>query len=144
MTPTALDFLGEYCDGVHRNEFQLDSGGDGTTIKPTLYYPGAANAPPVNDFTGTRPVSYQSFANNSLSYDMNRPAGTAYYHKPRGSWKLKKMYALNAGVQRVPTVADKEVYVQFEVCEPLLMSPFIFGSGFGKQGFYGIQTINFK
>ena len=32
MTPTALDFLGEYCDGVHRNEFQLDSGVDGGGI----------------------------------------------------------------------------------------------------------------
>ena len=147
MTPTALDFLGDYRDGVHRNEFQLDSGVDGNGIKkPVLYERGVGNTPPAGaNFTGTRPVSYQSFANNALSYDMNRPAGTAYYHKPRGSWKLKKLYALNAaGAARVPTVADKEVYVQFEVCEPLLMSPFIFGSGFGKQGFYGIQTINFQ
>ena len=32
----------------------------------------------------------------------------------------------------------------FEVTEPLMMSPFIFGSGMGKQGFYGIQTMNFQ
>ena len=24
------------------------------------------------------------------------------------------------------------------------MSPFIFGSGYGKQGFYGVQTMNFN
>ena len=24
------------------------------------------------------------------------------------------------------------------------MSPFVFGSGYGKQGFYGIQTMNFQ
>ena len=31
-----------------------------------------------------------------------------------------------------------------EVTEPLMMSPFVFGSGMGKQGFYGIQTMNFQ
>jgi hypothetical protein len=36
------------------------------------------------------------------------------------------------------------VYAVFEVTEPLLLSPFVFGSGFGKQGFYGIQTMNFQ
>jgi hypothetical protein len=25
-----------------------------------------------------------------------------------------------------------------------MLSPFIFGSGNGKQGFYGIQTMNFQ
>ena len=28
--------------------------------------------------------------------------------------------------------------------QPLLLSPFIFGSGHAKQGFYGIQTMNFQ
>ena len=28
--------------------------------------------------------------------------------------------------------------------EPLLLSPFVFGSGYGKQGFYGTQTMNFN
>ena len=32
-----------------------------------------------------RPTSYMSYPNNVLAYDMNRPTGTAYYHKPRGS-----------------------------------------------------------
>ena len=36
------------------------------------------------------------------------------------------------------------MYATFEVTEPLLISPFVFGSGMGKQGFYGIQTMNFQ
>ncbi|MFM7979828.1 MAG: phage major capsid domain-containing protein, partial [Candidatus Fonsibacter sp.] len=34
------------------------------------------------------------------------------------------------------------MYVKFEVNELLLLSPFIFGSGYGKQGFYSIQAIS--
>ena len=72
---------------------------------------------------------------------MIRPAGTAYYHKPRGAWKLKALYAKPGDdtTKRIPTIDDTVVYAQFEVTEPLLLSPFVFGSGFGKQGFYGIQ-----
>ena len=36
------------------------------------------------------------------------------------------------------------MYAQFEVTEPLLLSPFAFGSGLRKQGFHGIQTKNFN
>ena len=31
-------------------------------------------------------------------------------------------------------MGDTTVYVQFDVCEPIMLSPFIFGSGNGKQG----------
>ena len=76
---------------------------------------------------------------------MNRPAGTAYYHKQRGSWRIKQIYSLDgAGNHGVPGIADTDVYVKFEVTEPLLLSPFIFGSGYGKQGFYGFQSMNFQ
>jgi hypothetical protein len=34
--------------------------------------------------------------------------------------------------------------VTFKVTEPLLLSPFVFGHPEGKQGFYGIQTMNFQ
>ncbi|MFM7983098.1 MAG: phage major capsid domain-containing protein, partial [Candidatus Fonsibacter sp.] len=92
--------------------------------------------------------SYTSYQNNVLAYDMNRPAGTAYYHKPRGSWKVNRIYAAPNGVggarERVPQIDDTVVYVEFDVCEPLLLSPFVFGSGYGKQGFYGIQAMNFN
>ena len=57
---------------------------------------------------------------------MNRPAGTAYYHKPRGSWKVNKIYATPGG-PRVPQIDDTVVYVEFDVTEPLLLSPFVFG-----------------
>ncbi|MFM7982722.1 MAG: phage major capsid domain-containing protein, partial [Candidatus Fonsibacter sp.] len=43
-----------------------------------------------------------------------------------------------------PTIYDTDVYVKFEVTEPLLLSQFIFGSSYGKQGFYGIQIMTFS
>ncbi|MFM7982951.1 MAG: hypothetical protein ACKPKO_26865, partial [Candidatus Fonsibacter sp.] len=71
-------------------------------------------------------MSYHSYANNVLSYDMNRPAGTAYYHKPRGSWRIKELYAITLnGEVRAPTNLDSDVSVNFQVTEPLLSSPFI-------------------
>ena len=147
MTPTALDFLANYEDAIKRNDFQIDLNANGGITRPIVLTPDAAECYPV-DGTGlqcTRPYSYTSYQNNVLAYDMNRPAGTAYYHKPRGSWKVNRIYALDgAGGTRVPTIADTVVYVEFDVTEPLLLSPFVFGSGHGKQGFYGIQAMNFQ
>ncbi|MFM7990045.1 MAG: phage major capsid domain-containing protein, partial [Candidatus Fonsibacter sp.] len=51
---------------------------------------------------------------------------------------------MNAGNRRTPLITDTDVYVNFDVCEPLMLSPFIFGAGYGKQGFYGIQAMNFQ
>jgi hypothetical protein len=144
MTPTALDYLADYKDGVHQMEFQLDTNNDG---EPCAYVAGAVNVTPSGGtFAGTRTQSYLSHANNILGHDMIRPAGTAYYHKPRGAWKLKALYAKTGtgNATRIPLITDTVVYAQFEVTEPLLLSPFVFGSGFGKQGFYGIQTMNFN
>ncbi len=114
---------------------------------PTIYYASDEESDPVegNIPYGTRPVTYHSFANNILAYDMNRPAGTSYYHKPRGSWLIKQIYAINdTGGKVIPRITDRDVYVKFEVTEPLLLSPFIFGSGYGKQGFYGIASMTFQ
>ena len=59
---------------------------------------------------GTRPIGYISYPNNVLAYDMNRPAGTAYYHKPRGSWRIKEMFAIDShGHQIIPGITDKDV-----------------------------------
>ena len=145
MTPTALDFLADYKDGIYPMPFQIDSnmGAD----RPVVYFANIADTETsgASDFSGTRPVGFISHPNNILAYDMNRPAGTSYYHKPRGSWKIQKIYSLaTSGAERAPTLTDTEVYVKFEVTEPLLLSPFVFGSGFGKQGFYGIQAMNFQ
>ena len=145
MTPTALDYLAEYKDGVHRMDFQLDQNNAG---QPCAYMRDAADSQPPagNTFTGTKSTAFVSYPNNSLAFDMNRPAATAYYHKPRGAWKLEALYAVDASTnaQRVPRVTDTVVYARFKVTEPLLLSPFVFGSGYGKQGFYGIQTMNFN
>ena len=65
---------------------------------------------------------------------MNRPSGTAYYHKPHGSWRIQEMYTIDdEGHKVVPGITDTDVYVKFEVAEPLLLSPFIFGSGYGNK-----------
>jgi hypothetical protein len=135
-------------------EFQLDGGAPDAVAKadrPTLFYPGHPEANPTGaidsdaaKFIGTRPYKYLSDNNDVLGFDKNKVAGTSYYHKGRGSWKIKELYAINAGTKRKPFVTDTDVYVVFEVTEPLLMSPFVFGSGYGKQGFYGIQTMNFQ
>ncbi|MFM7980785.1 MAG: phage major capsid domain-containing protein, partial [Candidatus Fonsibacter sp.] len=64
--------------------------------------------------------------------------------KPRGSWLIKQIYAINgSGDKIVPRMTNRDVYVKFEVTEPLLLSHFIFGPGYGKQGFYGIQLMTF-
>ena len=96
MTPTALDFLANYEDAVKRQEFQIDAIAAGGNPRPVIYLPGAADGAPAgdNNFSAARPFSYTSYPNNVLAYDMNRPAGTAYYHKPRGSWKVNRIYAI--------------------------------------------------
>jgi hypothetical protein len=95
-------------------------------------------------FKGTRAQTFVSYANNSLSYDRNRLAGSSWYHKPRGTWILKELYALEGTAKRKPKVTDTVVYATYTVTEPLLLSPFVFGHPEGKQGFYGIQTMNFQ
>jgi len=143
MTPTALDYLANYEDAVQPMEFQIDATESGG--KPFIYVPATTETDPTSgNFLGARPTSYTSYPNNVLAYDMNRPAGTSYYHKPRGSWKLLSIFALTGSTERSPLITDTDVYVRFEVTEPLLLSPFVFGSGYGKQGFYGIQAMNFQ
>ena len=48
------------------------------------------------------------------------------------------------GGYRTPLVTDNAIYATYRVTEPLLLSPFVFGHPEGKQGFYGIQTMNFQ
>ena len=124
-------------------DFQLDQVGG---AYPYRYIPCNGNEiDPTAPQPGARFFGYISQPNNVLSYDQNRPAGGAYYHTPRGSWKLKRIWAVtNTSAERLPIDDDEEVYAKFDICEPLLLSPFIFGSGHGKQGFYGIQSMNFQ
>ena len=71
---------------------------------------------------------------------MNSTVGNMYDPRPHGSWKLKAIYRGNPDAKRTVKI---KVYVQFDVCELTMLSPFIFGFGNGKQGFYGIQAMNF-
>jgi hypothetical protein len=164
MTPTTLDYLANYADGVQPMNFQLDIATDttGSNPRPVVYRTSTntqevvptnlAIDNPANfsaAVTGTRTTNFISRNNNVLSYDYNRLAGTSYYHKPRGSWKIQALYVLDptavaTGGKRSPKPSDTTVYVQFKVTEPLLISPFVFGAPEGKQGFYGIQTMNFQ
>ena len=153
MTPTTLDFLANYEDAVEPMTFQIDEYEAPANAPlvvsehPYIYHESGTERYPGQPGGGlaTRVLSFISHPNNVLAYDQIRPAGGAYYHKPRGSWKLKRIWAVTTtSVQRLPLHTDDEVYVQFDVCEPLLLSPFIFGSGHGKQGFYGIQAMNFQ
>ena len=90
---------------------------------------------------GTHPRSFISYPSNVLSHDMNRQSVNVYDPRPRGSWKLKAIYANSPDAQRTAAIGYATVYVLLDVCERIMLSPFIFGSGNGKQGFYGTQTI---
>ena len=148
MTPTALDHLAHYSDGIDAMDWQIDRVVDAPNNHsfPGVFNVAAGEADPtIAGQVGTRPRSFVSYPNNVLGFDMNRAIAQTETPKHRGSWKLKELYALNgAGAKINPRVADNVVYATFEVTEPLLLSPFVFGSGMGKQGFYGIQTMNFQ
>ena len=44
----------------------------------------------------------------------------------------------------IPAVDSSIVYIDVQITEPLLMSPFIFGSPKSKQGFYGITKLSLQ
>ena len=113
MSPTALDFLAYYEDAVEKMPFQIDKPLPGSELPPMpfIYLPGPDDVEPTAaQERGFRPSGYISHPNNVLSYDMNRPAGTSYYHKPRGSWKLKELWVNEGGGPRLPTTDDREVF----------------------------------
>jgi hypothetical protein len=152
MTPTTLDYLGDYRDGVDMIDYQIARSTAGNrlvclTPGANLAVPGALSNPAVaGDFTGTAPQSFISYPNNVLAYDQSRPSGTGKKHRSRGSFRILQIYSqdANGANKRVPRIDDNVVFVQFRVTEPILLSPFTFGNQEGKQGFYGIQTLNFQ
>ena len=156
MTPTGLDYLQDYRDGVDLQDYMIDSVGAIGNARPVVFTvtqdpAGIEQAPDAlasgtitTAFRGTRAQSFVSYENNSLAYDQRRPAGSTWYHKPRGSWVLQELYALDGAAPRKPKVTDTVVYATYKVTEPIMMSPFVFGHPEGKQGFYGIQTMNFQ
>ena len=98
MTPTALDYLADYYDGIDEMPFQIDLGqnADASHARPVIYIPqGHADVVPADGATsGTRPTSYMSYANNVLANDINRHISHTKCPKPRGSWKVKQIWAV--------------------------------------------------
>ena len=93
---------------------------------------------------------FVSYPSNILAFDQERP-GASYKHKPRGSFIIKRVSTsadnstpTTIADTTIPDVSSTVVYVDVEVTEPILMSPFIFGSPENKQGFYGITNMNFQ
>ena len=98
----------------------------------------------------TATQKFISYPSNVLSYDKQRPA-TSKERTPRGSFIIKRISTsptytsgLDVGHTTMPGVSDKTIYVDVQITEPLLMSPFIFGPPENKQGFYGITNMNFQ
>jgi hypothetical protein len=151
MTPTTLDYLSDYRDGIDLMDYQIArSTADDRLV---CLMPGALNVPGalagnsaanINaGLSGTAPRSFISYPNNVLGFDQNRPSGSGKKHRPRGSFRILKIWSKD-GAMRKPQLGDTTVYVQVRVTEPILLSPFTFGNQDGKQGFYGIQTMNFQ
>ena len=76
-------------------------------------------------------------------FRLQQTGGASKQHRPRGSYRILEMW-VEDGVRHLPRVGDNVVFVNFKVIEPIMMSPITFGTTEGKQGFYGIQTLNFQ
>ena len=164
-TPTTLDYLANYRDGVDLLEYQIlmTSAGSGQ-FRPAVYIvgPNADAAESSTDLNGTLTQKFISYNNNVLSYDQNRGVAGAKYKTPRGSFVIKRIStqptytapdptlsassstAAIATALKIPDVSTTTIYVDVQVTEPILMSPFIFGSPQNHQGFYGIANMTFQ
>ena len=158
-TPTTLDYLANYRDGVQPYTYMVgnrinttaagDLGNSAIQLSPdgaeTLEVPPTAGPPANPGSNALRVQSYHSYPNNVLAYDLNRPSGSSYNHRPRGSFKILAIYASDDGGKNPRatgiTANDATVYVTFRTVEPIFISPFVFGCEENKAGMYGIQNI---
>ena len=108
-----------------------------------------ALTPGADDFgtAGTREQSFISHAHNVLGFDSIRPAGSSHKHRPRGIFKIDRIYTSTDGgitASGVPTTVATRVYVQFTVSEPLFLSPFLVGADelSHHPGMYGVNAMN--
>ena len=162
-TPTTLDYLASYRDGVEPLKYQISrttaatalnangliaSGIAAGVARAALLVPGdvPADAVDTNPFGGTATQKFRSFPTNVLSHDLNRPVVGGKYRTSRGSFIIDRIsnQPPNGAGATVPGVTDTIVYVTVTLTEPLLLSPFVFGSPENKQGFYGITNMNFQ
>jgi hypothetical protein len=86
MTPTTLDYLGDYRDGIDMIPYQIGRSTAGNrlvclTPNAALARPGAVPVGAVdnnvlnNALRGTAPQSFISYPNNVLGFDQSRPSG---------------------------------------------------------------------
>ena len=99
MTPTTLDYLSDYADGVDRMPYQIRrvANTDGGSIRPAILDLGAIGAVPDNQFRAACTQAFFSYPSNVLAYDSNRLAGTSKQHRPRGSYKIMEMWVNDGG-----------------------------------------------
>jgi hypothetical protein len=144
-TPTGLDFLYDYPDGVMMNPYYIGLVADATTDnKYNLGYYGPDGV--LGETAGVR--SYTSFNNNILSYDMNRIANSSHCHKPRGNYVIDAIFkaasdadAISGAWLDITSATAGNYYVKFTVTEPLFLSPFLLGLS-SKEDHSGIFSVN--
>ena len=119
---------------------ELQDGGG--TSRPAVFTVGAPTAPTGTTLSATA-SQFLSYPSNVLSYDMNRAVSGGRCKTPRGSFSIKRISNAATG-GAIPAVGDATVYVYVQITDPLLISPFIFGSTDNKAGFYGITNMNFQ
>ena len=117
MTPVAFDILASYQDGV------------GANLNPL----GGWNNSADNDL----------FARGSFSIDaIGAVASPSNLQACPASLPIPLIPAGQPNTTAQSQVQD--IYIQFTVTEPLLLSPFIFADPkSNNQGFYGVQNMNF-
>ena len=118
--PTTLDYLSNYRDGVDPFSYMVDTSANATAQLIKVSADGNEVAA-SGTTAATRVQSFYSYPNNVLACDMNRPAGPSNCHRPRGSFKILRIYGSNDGgdTARAVTAADTTVYIQFRTIEPI-------------------------
>lgn len=149
-TPTGLDFLYDYADGVTLNPYYLDLKQSGTSPNFTYALAYYQSDGVVGGEIGPR--TFTSFNNNILSYDMNRIANSSCCHKPRGHYVIDAIFkatsdanAINGTWLALTDGTNANFYVQFTVTEPLFLSPFLLGlsSKEDHSGIFSVNALNF-
>ena len=154
-TTTTLDYLANYRDGVDPMKYQIlyvSTGAASAVIpRPAIYTVGANAEAAAGTSAGTASQKFISYPSNVLAYDSNRSSSGSKFKTPRGSFIIKRIsttskYDATAdnAAGTVPSIASSTVYVDIQITEPLLLSPFVFGCPENKQGFYGITNMNFQ
>jgi hypothetical protein len=154
-----VDYLSEYRDALDVMEYQIlaTTAGNPATpdtpgaLRPAIYGVGANTLPASATATSGRATAkFISYSSNVLAYDKWRGSASGQNRKPRGTLVIKRIstaekYATVADIANttIPAVNSRIVYVDVQVTEPLLMSPFIFGNPSEKQAMYGITNTNF-